>query len=134
MPPLASLSLNPVQPPSTQAYTSSNPATYYAQSPPAQPPPPQHQQPQPIRQSRPSPPAEAQIQSWADQVPQQQPRPMPPPAPVANMHGAWTPEMGIRFAGLPAAATGGGSANAREAATKGPVRGTWDPSSGIRFG
>src|SRR5689334_22986672 len=103
MPPLASLSLNPTQPPA-QSYQSPNPASYYTQH---------HQtpQPQPIRQSAVHAPApvEAQIQSWADNLQPQQPRPMPPV--VAT--GAWTPDMGIRFSGPPAA---GGSNPAQSGA------------------
>jgi programmed cell death 6-interacting protein len=131
MPPLSSLSLNPTQPPPAQSYQPPNPTSFYI-------PPPQQQQqpqPQPIRQSMPSPPAEAHIQSWADNVQQQQPRPMPPIAPVATMQGAWTPDMGIKFSGLPAApAPGSNAPGGRQGAAKGPGRGTWDPNAGIRFG
>ncbi|SPQ24265.1 cb4f57de-5c5e-4aa1-b4ad-3e729a5f779b [Thermothielavioides terrestris] len=153
MPPLSSLSLNPVpaahppQPPPATTYQNSPPASYYTQRPPTQP------QPHSARQSAPAPPPlqptePAQIQSCADDVPPQQPRPMPPVAPMANMQGAWTPEIGIRFAGSPApppaaaAAAGGsnggnnapGGRQAAAAAAKPPVRGTWEPSAGIRFG
>ncbi len=125
MPPLSSLSLNPAQPPPAQSYQAPNPASYYS------PPPPQQ-----ARQSAHAlPHVEAQIQSWADNVEQQQPRPMPPAAPVANMQGPWTPDMGIRFSGLPAA---GGSNNNAQTGRQGggnpAARGTWEPTTGIRFG
>ncbi|KAK4120575.1 BRO1-domain-containing protein [Parathielavia appendiculata] len=141
MPPLSSLSLNPAQPspPPAQSYQTSNPASYYTQ----QPQKPQSY-PQPIRQNvhAPPPPVEARIQSWADNVQQQQPRPMPPPvAPVASMQGAWTPDLGIRFSsGSPAGGAvgggggGGGGNNGVQGGSKPPVKGTWDPNSGIRFG
>ncbi|GAB1318172.1 pH-response regulator protein palA/rim20 [Madurella fahalii] len=124
MPTLSSLSLNPTAAPPAQSYQTPHPTSYYMQSP--------QPQPQLTRQSVHSPPAEAQIQSWSDNVEQQQPRPMPPIAPVANMQGAWTPDMGIRFAGSPAA--GGNAQGGRQAGGTPPVRGTWEPSSGIRFG
>ncbi|KAL2177359.1 BRO1-like domain-containing protein [Thermothelomyces heterothallicus CBS 202.75] len=128
MPPLASLSLGPAQSPQSNSYQSPNPASYYTQT---QPPEPRqnsahaHQSP---------PPVEAQIQSWADNVQQQQPRPKPPVAPVAAMQGAWTPEMGIRFSGPPAAGVSSAPAAGRQGSGNPPVRGTWDPNSGIRFG
>ncbi|KAL2141174.1 hypothetical protein VTI28DRAFT_2720 [Corynascus sepedonium] len=114
MPPLASLSLNPPQSPPAKSYENPDPASYYTQ-------------PQP-------PPVEAQIQSWADNVQQQQPRPIPPVAPVAAMQGAWTPDMGIRFSGSPAARGNTTSQAGRQGGGKPPARGTWDPNSGIRFG
>ncbi|KAL2014918.1 hypothetical protein VTK56DRAFT_6826 [Thermocarpiscus australiensis] len=126
MPPLASLSLNPSLAPPAQPYQTTHPASYYTQS--------RQPQPQPNRQSVHSPPAEAHIQSWAENVQQQQPRPMPPIAPpVASLQGAWTPEMGIRFAGSPAARENG-TGGTRQGGGNTPVRGTWEPSSGIRFG
>lgn len=121
MPPLASMSLNPgtAQSPPAQSYTAGS-GSYY---------PPQ---PQPIRQSVHSPPAEAQIQSWADNVPPQQPKPMPPIPPVANMQGTWAPDMGIKFAPSP---RGGTSPNQQQSSGNvPPVKGTWEPSKGIRFG
>ncbi|KAL2132272.1 hypothetical protein VTI74DRAFT_3986 [Chaetomium olivicolor] len=135
MPPLSSLSLNPspAAPPPSQTYQSPTTVSYYTQQAP-------QPQPQPIRQSTHVPPplAEPQIQSWADNVEQQQPRPMPPIASVANMQGAWTPEMGIRFAGAPAVAAAASGSNdpqaGRQGGQKPPPRGTWDPNSGIRFG
>lgn len=127
MPPLSSLSINPQQhqqQPAHQGYQStSGPASYYVnqQSPP---------QPQPIRQPViHSPPAEAQIQSWADNLEQEHPKPKPPPAPVANMGGAWLPEMGIKFAPAPAGGAGSSSSGG-----SGPHSKTWEPSKGIRFG
>ncbi|KAK4149089.1 pH-response regulator protein palA/prr-1 [Chaetomidium leptoderma] len=123
MPPLSSLSLNPTRSPPAHSYQTPTPASYYTQPP--------QPQPQAARQSiHGSPLVEAQIQSWADNVQQQQPRPMPPVAPVASMQGSWTPDMGIRFSGLPPA---GGSNNAQGGA-KPPARGAWDPNAGIRFG
>ncbi|KAM7212147.1 pH-response regulator protein palA/prr-1 [Rhypophila decipiens] len=125
MPPLSSLSIN--QPPQQTAHqgyqTNPGPASYYMN----QQSPQQQQQQQPIRQSvMHSPPAEAQIQSWADNVEQEHPKPKPPMAPVANMGGAWMPEMGIKFAPSPAGGPSGGG---------GPqVKSTWEPSKGIRFG
>ncbi|KAK3988835.1 pH-response regulator protein palA/prr-1 [Cladorrhinum sp. PSN332] len=123
MPPLSSLSLNPAptQSQPVQAYQQSN--SYYMQSPPTPP-------RQPIRQSvvAQSPPVEAQIQSWADNVPPQQPRPMPP---ISSMQGSWMPDMGIKFAG----ASGGGNAQGQGGqAGSSATRQTWDPNSGIRFG
>jgi programmed cell death 6-interacting protein len=125
MPPLSALSLNPPQSPPSQAYQTPNPASYYTQSP-----------PQPARQSIHQPPPVApQIQSWADNIEQQQPRPMPPVAPVANMQGAWTPDMGIRFTGLPpAGGNDNGAQGGRQGGGKPSARGTWEPSTGIRFG
>ncbi|KAK4132135.1 BRO1-domain-containing protein [Trichocladium antarcticum] len=130
MPPLSSLSLNPAQPTPTRAYQAPTPASYYTQ-PPQQPP---QQQPPPVRQNVHSPPAEAHIQSWADNVEQQQPWPMPPIAPVASMQGSWTPDMGIRFTGLPGPAAGAGAQDGRQGGAKPPARGAWDPNAGIRFG
>ncbi|KAK3938839.1 pH-response regulator protein palA/prr-1 [Diplogelasinospora grovesii] len=131
MPPLSSLSMNnPVQsPPPQQTYQHQqqlNSNAYYTQ---------QQQQP---RQSMAvhSPPIEAQIQSWADNVPQQQPRPMPPPnmvAPVANMHAQtmWMPGMGIKFAGPSETNSPAGGQQQGQNPPKGT---TWEPSKGIRFG
>ncbi|KAL2150425.1 hypothetical protein VTH82DRAFT_6988 [Thermothelomyces myriococcoides] len=129
MPPLASLSLGPSQPPQANSYQNQNPASYYTQT----------QPPEPLQNSSnahqsPPPPVEAQIQSWADNVQQQQPRPKPPVAPVAAMQGAWRPEMGIRFAGAPAAGMNNPPAAGRQGGGNPPVRGTWDPNTGIRFG
>ncbi|KAK1753108.1 pH-response regulator protein palA/prr-1 [Echria macrotheca] len=119
MPPLGSMSINPGPAPvaPAQPYSSPNPTSYY---------PPQ---PHPIRQTVHSPPAEAQIQSWADNVPPQQPKPMPPIAPVANMQGTWMPDMGIKFAPSPS-----GGANPSQQGGNTPVKGTWEPTKGIRFG
>ena len=64
----------------------------------------------------------AHIQSWAGSGGVEQPTPMSPPQ---TMHGMWTPDAGIKFAGPPAPAGGRG---------KGPVGGKWEPESGIRFG
>ncbi|CAP62114.1 uncharacterized protein PODANS_5_130, partial [Podospora anserina S mat+] len=126
MPPLASLSMRSSQPQSPpQAYQSPAPSSYYMQSP----------QRQPVRAPAVhSPPVEAQIQSWADNVPQQQPKPMPP---IASMQGAWMPNMGIKFSGAGAGGSGGSPGQGQQqggGSSSGPVRGTWDPNSGIRFG
>ncbi|KAH8885322.1 BRO1-domain-containing protein [Thozetella sp. PMI_491] len=118
MPPLSSLSINHTpQSPPAQAYQAQN--SYFNQ------PPPQAQARQPLHS-----PAEAQIQSWAGDMPPQQPKPMPPVAPVANMGGMWNPEMGITFG------QGSGSTTPQGGQQRGkpPVSGTWDPSGGIRFG
>ncbi|KAK0610113.1 BRO1-like domain-containing protein [Bombardia bombarda] len=94
----------------------------------------QTQAPPPAQQSiHTSPPAEAQIQSWADSVPQQQPRPMPPIAPVATMESTWMPEMGIKFAPPPQSGSGANT-HAQQSGGNVPVKGTWDPGHGIRFG
>lgn len=127
MPPLASLSMRSSQPqsPPPQAYQSPAPSSYYMQSP----------QRQPVRAPAVhSPPVEAQIQSWADNVPQQQPKPMPP---IASMQGAWMPNMGIKFSEAGAGGSGGSPGQGQQqggGSSSGPVRGTWDPNSGIRFG
>ncbi|KAK4675224.1 pH-response regulator protein palA/rim20 [Podospora pseudoanserina] len=127
MPPLASLSMRSNQPqsPPPQAYQSPAPSSYYMQSP----------QRQPVRAPGVhSPPVEAQIQSWADNVPQQQPKPMPP---IASMQGAWMPNMGIKFSEAGAGGSGGSPGQGQQqggGSSSGPVRGTWDPNSGIRFG
>ncbi|KAL2157315.1 hypothetical protein VTH06DRAFT_6253 [Thermothelomyces fergusii] len=128
MPPLASLSLGPSQSQQASSYQGPDPASYYT---PTQPLEPRqnsvhaHQIPRPV---------EAQIQSWADNVEQQQPRPKPAVAPVAAIQGAWTPEVGIRFSGPPAAGANGGPGAGRQGGGNPPVRGTWDPTAGIRFG
>ncbi|KAK4237192.1 pH-response regulator protein palA/prr-1 [Achaetomium macrosporum] len=138
MPSLSSLSLNPTPaPPSAQSYQMTPaPSSYYTQPSPQLP-----LQPQLTRQSvhaPPPPPAEAQIQSWADHVPQQQPRPMPPPISnntASNRQGAWTPEMGIRFAGQSAPPAAGGNSSSNNVQTGAGRQGrTWEPSAGIRFG
>ncbi|KAK4652782.1 pH-response regulator protein palA/rim20 [Podospora pseudocomata] len=127
MPPLASLSMRSSQPqsPPPQAYQSPAPSSYYMQSP----------QRQPVRAPAVhSPHVEAQIQSWADNVPQQQPKPMPP---IASMQGAWMPNMGIKFSEAGAGGSGGSPGQGQQqggGSSSGPVRGTWDPNSGIRFG
>ncbi|KAK4172330.1 putative pH-response regulator protein [Triangularia setosa] len=127
MPLLASLSMRPSQPqsPPAQGYQSPAPSSYYMQSPPRQ----------PVRAAAAhSPPVEAQIQSWADNVPQQQPRPMPP---IASIQGTWMPDMGIKFSGGGAGGSGGAAGQGQQQGggnPSGPVRGTWDPSTGIRFG
>ncbi|KAK4641618.1 pH-response regulator protein palA/rim20 [Podospora bellae-mahoneyi] len=127
MPPLASLSMRSSQPqsPPPQAYQSPAPSSYYMQSP----------QRQPFRAPAVhSPPVEAQIQSWADNVPQQQPKPMPP---IPSMQGTWIPNMGIKFSEAGAGGSGGSPGQGQQqggGSSSGPVRGTWDPNSGIRFG
>jgi len=133
MPPLSSLSINSPQQqqqqqqqPPVQGYNPpppSMPSYYMSQQQ-------QQMQPQAIRQTVHSPPAEAHIQSWADNVEQEHPKPKPPIAPVASMGGAWMPEMGIKFASGPAAgqsAQSGGGSGAQG-------KGTWEPTKGIRFG
>ncbi|KAK3312926.1 BRO1-like domain-containing protein [Apodospora peruviana] len=133
MPPLSSLSINnpqqQQQPAPMQSYQpplspSTAASSYYMNQHHHQPPP-----PPPIRQAAAvhSPPAEAHIQSWADNIEQEHPKPMMPPiAPVASMEGTWMPEMGIKFAPSPAA-----GANPQ---TGQPKKGAWEPSNGIRFG
>ncbi|KAK4145147.1 BRO1-like domain-containing protein [Dichotomopilus funicola] len=139
MPPLSSLSLNqPHPPPHAQSYPTPDPTSYRTIS--HQLPQQQYQQPrQPVRGP---PPAEARIQSWADNVQQQQPRPLAPVGSAAAMQGAWNPDMGIRFAGPPSAAAASGSpAGGQQDGTAGlgrggkpPGPGTWEPTTGIRFG
>ncbi|KAK0712548.1 BRO1-like domain-containing protein [Lasiosphaeria miniovina] len=114
MPPLSSLSISQPRA-SPQPYQSPGSASYYTSPP----------QPQHLRQVVHSPPAEAHIQSWADNVPQQQPKPMAP------MQGAWIPDMGIKFAPSPVA---GGNPQGGQQGGNVPMKKTWDPNSGIRFG
>ncbi|KAK4167038.1 pH-response regulator protein palA/prr-1 [Cladorrhinum sp. PSN259] len=122
MPPLSSLSLNPAPPQSQPVQAYQSPNSYYMQSPPTL-------QQQPMRQSVvQSPPVEAQIQSWAENVPPQQPRPIPP---IANIQGTWMPDMGIKFSGP---SGGGGTQGQGGQAGSSAPRQTWDPNSGIRFG
>ncbi|KAK4462629.1 pH-response regulator protein palA/prr-1 [Cladorrhinum samala] len=126
MPPLSSLSLNQAPPQSQPAQPYESPNSYYMQSPPA----PQRQsQPAARHSAVPEPPVEAQIQSWADNIPQQQPRPMPH---IPTMQGTWMPDMGIKFAGPPSGGNAQGSGG--QAGSSSSARQTWDPNSGIRFG
>ena len=54
--------------------------------------------------------------------------PTPTRAGVPPPSGMWTPEVGIRFGGVPTA-----SGNARP--TNGPAQdGRWDPTQGLKFG
>ncbi|KJR81226.1 programmed cell death 6-interacting protein [Sporothrix schenckii 1099-18] len=106
----------------------------------------QHFSPPPQQQ----PPA---IQSWAGGPPQQptpipvshqqplsqqQPPPPPPQQPQPQQHQMWNAGMGIRFGnspapgGTPQPRPGGGAPGGNPAQTN--PHGTWDPSSGIRFG
>ncbi|KAK1833500.1 pH-response regulator protein palA/prr-1 [Podospora conica] len=133
MPPLSSLSINnqdqqQQQPAQQQQQQQQSTASYYSS-----PPPPPQPARQPVAVHSPPPIIEAQIQSWADNVPPQQPRPMPPPiAPVANMQGTWRPDMGISFGGPPPS---GGQQGQQQGGGTGPApRGAWEPSKGIRFG
>ena len=115
MPSLSTLSLSrtPIHSPPTQTYPANTPGYFPAQPPPQGFP---RQPPQPI-QSAP----EAQIQAWAGPgLSSQQPQPMNPP-------GVWSPNMDINF-GAPS----GASANSNGDNAQGG--GTWNPSSGIRFG
>lgn len=136
MPPLSSLSLNHAPPPQQQsppavhAYASlggrtgtQTPNSYFTAAMAASQPPLIHSHS----------PAEAHIQSWADATvpgPPQQPRPMPP-----MPQGMWTPDMGIKFAGVGGPVTGAGeSGGAGAGGNPKPQGGTWEPGSGIRFG
>lgn len=125
MPPLASMSLNQQQQqqqqPPRESYQASN--IYYNNQ--------QQQPPAPVRQPVHSPPAEARIQSWADNVTPQQPKPIG--APVATMQGMWSPDMGIKFAPPPGAGRGNPQSGQQQGGP-GPSDGTWQPGSGIRFG
>lgn len=114
MPPLSSMSIgHQQQAPQDQSYQS--PGSFYSQ----QPPPPRQQVHSP---------AEARIQSWADQLEPQQPQPIPAVAPV------WSPNMGIKFAGPPGAGTPQKPQGGQQQGANGPVGGPWDPNKGIRFG
>ncbi|KAK3385804.1 BRO1-like domain-containing protein [Podospora didyma] len=122
MPPLSSLQIQQQQAPPQQSYQAPGPTSYFMNPP----------QPQSIRQAVHSPPAEAHIQSWADNVPQQQPKPMPPIAPVASMQGTWMPDMGIKFAPSPAGGANPQGGQVDNPSAKG--KNTWEAASGIRFG
>jgi len=127
MPPLSSLSINQQHamrsPPPPQGFNAAPSANqFYTTSPMPAP----HLQAQPVRQTVHS-PAEARIQSWAENVQPQQPKPTPP------LQQMWNPELGIKFAGPGANAGGAGSAP-NPAASGSKTTGTWDPGSGIRFG
>jgi programmed cell death 6-interacting protein len=120
MPPLAALSISrttPVHSPPTQAVPS-NASSYFPPQPqPAFPQQYASQRPQPIQE-----PPEAQIQSWASpNMHSQQPH-------AATPQGVWSPDMGITFGG-PSGASASSSSNAG-----GGRGGTWNPSSGLRFG
>lgn len=54
--------------------------------------------------------------------------PTPTRASVGPHAGMWTPDVGIRFAGVPTT-----SGNARPAAGP-PQDGRWDPTKGLKFG
>jgi len=119
-----SLNREPQQPPRDD-YQVPNP--YYNQTP-------------PVRQAMHSPPAEARIQSWADNVTPQQPKPIG--APVANVQGMWSPDMGIKFAAPPPPppqpSAGRGNpqqqSGQQQQGASGPAGGKWEPGNGIRFG
>lgn len=76
-----------------------------------------------------SPPVEARVQSWAREDDAQPPE---QPQPRASM--MWNPEMGIKFGPSPAAGGGGQGPSVPGGRGQGPVGGTWDPNSQIRFG
>lgn len=122
MPPLASMSLN--REPQQPDYQGASSGGFYGHTPP----------PRQAAHSG-SPPAEARIQSWADNVTPQQPKPIG--APVPNVQGMWSPGMGIKFAQPSAAAAAGRGnpqAGGHQQGGPGPAGGTWEPGSGIRFG
>jgi programmed cell death 6-interacting protein len=108
-----SISGHQPQPPPDQSYHQSPSSFYSQQAPPSR---------QPLHS-----PAEARIQSWADQLEPQQPKPIPPIAPV------WSPDMGIKFAGSPAGGAPQGGQQ-QGGGGNGPAGGTWEPGKGIRFG
>jgi len=134
MPPLNSLSLGGAgqqQPPPLQQAQSSGGYMH------------QHQQKQPLN----SPPAEAHIQTWAPANETVAPQPQPPRANA--LQNMWNPELGIKFGGDggPASPAPGGMSQHQQQQQQqmppqhqqqqhppAPASGTWNPSSGIRFG
>ena len=103
----------------------------------------QHQQKQPLN----SPPAEAHIQTWAPANETVAPQPQPPRANA--LQNMWNPELGIKFGGDggPASPAPGGMSQHQQQQQQqmppqhqqqqhppAPASGTWNPSSGIRFG
>ncbi|KAL2270692.1 hypothetical protein VTJ83DRAFT_63 [Remersonia thermophila] len=120
LPSLASLTLNPTNASSHQAPSSYQPAPNQTPSRYAQPHQHQQQPPPPLPQQQ-NPPVQTQIQ---------QPRPIQVAQSVGNMQTAWSPDMGIRFAG--AGGTPGGRQGGEPPQTQNS--GTWQPGMGIRFG
>jgi len=118
MPPLSSLSINQpgVHPGPGPGYGYAPPPGAFSS--------PRNMQGQPVgRAPAVHSPAEAHIQSWADNVAPQQPKPTQP---IQQM---WAPEMGIKFTQSPG--PGAGQGTGRGGSGSG---GTWDPNAGIRFG
>ncbi|KAL1836441.1 hypothetical protein VTJ49DRAFT_5150 [Mycothermus thermophilus] len=112
LPSLASLSLNPTNPPPQPA-----PSSYQTAPRPTQP-----RYAQPPLQQQPQQQAQLPVQT-----PIQQPRPIPVAQSVGNIQTAWSPEMGIRFAG--GAGAGSGVESGRQGGEPPPPqgRGTWEP-------
>ncbi|KAI0385432.1 BRO1-domain-containing protein [Hypomontagnella monticulosa] len=133
MPPLGNLSLGGQQNRVPQPPQPANPSNGWDASAPYQQQPAQNSFLPPPRQQVQS-PAEAQIQSWAPASETVAPQPQPPRA--NPMQGVWNPGVGIRFANTPppAAASSGGNAGSGAQQENGPVSGTWDRNSAIRFG
>lgn len=82
-------------------------------------------------------PLEARIQSWAGNVQPTAPVPLRPQAQAQPPRlGAWTPDMGIRFAHAPPPQ--GFASGPEQIPQAGQNQGgraqAWDPSAGIRFG